>query len=187
MKILKLFLPLLSMLTFSISGLAKNIVEFETIYGNITMEVYPEEAPKTVANFLEYVEDDTYRGTIFHRVIPGFMIQGGGLDLGLKPVENRGPIEIESDNGLVNDRGTVAMARTGDPNSATNQFFINLVDNSFLNFRDTTSLGYGYTVFGKVTSGMDVVDAIAKLETHTVGSYSDVPVEPVVIKSVSIK
>ncbi len=183
----RLLLPMLAMTMIASVGLAKDMVTFETLYGNITVEVYPEKAPVTVANFMSYVEDGSYKGTIFHRVIPGFMIQGGGLDLGLKPKPTRAPIKIESNNGLKNLRGTIAMARTGDPNSATNQFFINLVDNSFLDFKDETALGYGYTVFGKVTSGMDVVDAIAKMKTRSVGSRQNVPVEPIVIKNVTFK
>ncbi len=181
----RLLLPMLAMTMIASVGLAKDMVTFETLYGNITVEVYPEKAPVTVANFMSYVEDGSYKGTIFHRVIPGFMIQGGGLDLGLRPKSTRAPIKIESNNGLKNLRGTIAMARTGDPNSATNQFFINLVDNSFLDFKDETALGYGYTVFGKVTAGMDVVDAIAKAKTTNVGSRQNVPVEPIVIKNVT--
>ncbi len=181
----RLLLPMLAMTMIASVGLAKDMVTFETLYGNITVEVYPEKAPVTVANFMSYVEDGSYKGTIFHRVIPGFMIQGGGLDLGLRPKPTRAPIKIESNNGLKNLRGTIAMARTGDPNSATNQFFINLVDNSFLDFKDETALGYGYTVFGKVTAGMDVVDAIAKAKTTNVGSRQNVPVEPIVIKNVT--
>lgn len=186
MKKAALLLPLLVMSMAATVGFGKDMVTFETMYGNITMELYPEKSPVTVANFLGYVEDGTYKGTIFHRVIPGFMIQGGGLDLGLKPKPTKAPIKIESNNGLKNDRGTVAMARTGDPNSATNQFFINLVDNDFLNFKDETALGYGYTVFGRVTDGMDVVDRIAKMKTSSVGARQNVPVEPIVIKSVKL-
>jgi peptidyl-prolyl cis-trans isomerase A (cyclophilin A) len=162
-------------------------VLIKTSEGEIVVELYPDKAPKSVANFLQYVDDDHYDGTIFHRVISGFMIQGGGFgadfyDGNLQTRKTRAPIEIESNNGLKNDRGTIAMARTGDPNSATSQFYINVVDNDSLNYPGHD--GYGYTVFGRVIEGMDVVDRIRKVPTGTVGPFRDVPREPVLIESV---
>ncbi len=161
-------------------------VVMHTSKGDITLELYPEQAPKSVENFLRYVREGAYSGSIFHRVIKGFMIQGGGFgkDLQKLPVAHP-PIENEADNGLRNQRGTIAMARTSDPNSATNQFFINTVDNDFLNFTSRTPQGWGYAVFGKVVEGMDVVDAIAKSKTGARGPFrSDVPEETVEIVSV---
>ena len=156
-------------------------VELRTSLGAITLELYPERAPLTVKNFLQYVEDGFYNGTIFHRVIDGFMIQGGGFarDLNAKPT--RPPIPIESQNGLRNEIGTIAMARTRDPNSATAQFFINVVNNEDLNHPKPD--GHGYTVFGKVIRGMEVVDQTAKVPTETRASHQNVPVKPVVIES----
>ena len=161
-------------------------VEFDTTAGKIVVELNPEAAPKTVANFLDYVKAKHYDGTQFHRVIPGFMIQGGGFtaDFQQKPTKPPVPIEAEQSSkaGLLNTPGTIAMARTGDPNSATAQFFINVNDNKPLNFRSPDARGYGYTVFGKVVSGMDVVDKIAKGATGAGGPFgSDVPVEKVII------
>jgi cyclophilin family peptidyl-prolyl cis-trans isomerase len=161
-------------------------VEFDTTAGKIRMELYPDAAPKTVANFLDYVKARHYDGTQFHRVIPGFMIQGGGFtpDFMQKPTKPAIAIESEQSSkaGLLNVPGTVAMARTGDPNSATAQFFINVADNKFLNFRSADPQGYGYTVFGKVTEGMDVVDKIAKAPTGGGGPFpKDVPVQKVII------
>ena len=161
-------------------------VEFDTTAGKIVVELNPEAAPKTVANFLDYVKAKHYDGTQFHRVIPGFMIQGGGFtaDFQQKPTKPPVPIEAEQSSkaGLLNTPGTIAMARTGDPNSATAQFFINVNDNKPLNFRSPDARGYGYTVFGKVVSGMDVVDKIAKGATGAAGPFgSDVPVEKVII------
>lgn len=163
-------------------------VLIETSEGSIVVELYPDKAPKSVANFLQYVDDKHYNGTIFHRVISGFMIQGGGFgedfyEGRLQTRKTREPIEIESRNGLKNDRGTIAMARTADPNSATAQFYINVVDNSSLNYPGHD--GHGYTVFGKVVKGMDVVDAIRKVPTTTLGPFQDVPEQPVRIESVS--
>lgn len=155
-------------------------VVFATSMGDITIELNPDKAPITVENFLEYVDAHFYDGTIFHRVIPGFMIQGGGLTPEMKQKQNRPPIENEADNGLKNERGTVSMARTQDVNSATSQFFINLADNTFLNHGVR---GFGYAVFGKVTEGMDIVDKIAQAPTGNIGMHRDVPVEPVIIKS----
>jgi peptidyl-prolyl cis-trans isomerase B (cyclophilin B) len=157
-------------------------VVLETTLGDITIELNPGKAPATVKNFLEYVDSGFYDGTIFHRVIKGFMIQGGGLTESMNDKSTREPIGNEADNGLKNDRGTIAMARTGYPHSATAQFFINTVDNAFLNFRSKTTEGYGYCVFGKVVKGMDVVDAIEKVQTVNRAGHQDVPMNPVIIK-----
>jgi len=159
-------------------------VEFRTSLGSIRIELYPAKAPKTVENFLKYVRDGHYDGTIFHRVIPNFMIQGGGFtpDMGQKPT--RPPIPIESKNGLKNDLGTIAMARTSDPNSATAQFFINVNDNAFLNYPGQD--GNGYTVFGKVVDGMDVVNKIVAVPTGNRGGHQNVPVQPVLIESAKV-
>ena len=161
------------------------VVLLETTSGDILVELYPDKAPETVANFLKYVDDGFYNNTIFHRVIPGFMIQGGGLTARMQQKDTSAPIKNEADNGLKNDRGTLAMARTMDPHSATAQFFINLVDNDFLNFQAPSGNGWGYCVFGRVTEGMDVVDKIAKVKTTTVGMYQDVPSDLVVITGAS--
>ena len=161
------------------------VVLLETTTGDILVELYPDKAPETVANFLKYVDDGFYNNTIFHRVIPGFMIQGGGLTARMQQKDTSAPIKNEADNGLKNDRGTIAMARTRDPHSATAQFFINLVDNDFLNFQAPSGNGWGYCVFGRVTEGMDVVDKIAKVKTTTVGMYQDVPSDLVVITGAS--
>ena len=166
-------------------------VEFDTTAGKIRVELYPDAAPKTVANFLDYVKAKHYDGTQFHRVIGGFMIQGGGFTPDFKQKPTKPPVAIESEQsskaGLLNVPGTLAMARTADPNSATEQFFINVGDNKFLNFREPTMQGYGYTVFGKVVSGMDVVDKIAKAPTGAGGPFpKDVPTEPVIIKQAVI-
>ncbi len=158
----------------------------KTNIGEIKLELYPDKAPVTVENFVSYIKDDFYNGLIFHRVINGFMIQGGGFDENLLQKETKAPIKIESDNGLKNMRGTLAMARTNDPNSATSQFFINLVDNNFLNFRSPDVTGYGYAVFGKVTDGMDVVDKIATVPTGSFGYMQDVPKYLIQIESVEI-
>jgi peptidyl-prolyl cis-trans isomerase A (cyclophilin A) len=159
-------------------------VLLKTSKGDITLELYADKAPVTVKNFLDYVDAKFYDGLIFHRVIKGFMIQGGGLTADFSTRESRSPIKNEAGNGLKNDRGTVAMARTGEVNSATGQFFINHANNDFLNHRDNTVEGYGYCVFGKVTAGMDVVDAIATTPTVTVHGMSDVPRETVTIISI---
>ena len=178
--------------TFAVPALAANPqVEFDTTAGKIRVELYPDAAPKTVANFLDYVKAKHYDGTQFHRVIGGFMIQGGGFTTDFKQKPTKPPIAIESEQsskaGLLNVPGTLAMARTSDPNSATAQFFINVADNKFLNFREPTMQGYGYTVFGKVVSGMDVVDKIAKAPTGAAGPFpKDVPTEPVIIKQAVI-
>ncbi len=157
----------------------------ETTFGNITVELDADKAPVTVANFMAYVEDGFYDGTLFHRVIPNFMIQGGGFENGMTQKPTKAPIEIEANNGLSNDRGTIAMARTNDPNSATSQFFINHRDNTFLNHTAPTPQGWGYTVFGKVTEGMDVVDKIAAVATGNQAGHADVPLEPVIINKVT--
>lgn len=156
-------------------------VVLQTGMGDITLELYPAKAPATVKNFLTYVDEKFYDGTIFHRVIRGFMIQGGGMTADMGEKATRSPIKNEADNGLKNDRGTIAMARTQVPDSATAQFFINARDNTFLNFRAKTMEGYGYCVFGKVIKGMDVVDAIEAVPTGNKGFYQDVPLKPVVI------
>ena len=161
-------------------------VKLATNRGDIVLELDAAKAPKTVENFLAYVESGHYDGTIFHRVIDGFMIQGGGLTADMKQKPTRAPIPNEADNGLKNLRGTVAMARTQDPNSATAQFFINVADNDFLDYRAPTVQGWGYCVFGKVVQGMDVVDAIKSVKTGAVGPYRDVPLEPVVIEHAEV-
>jgi cyclophilin family peptidyl-prolyl cis-trans isomerase len=161
-------------------------VALDTTKGKIVIELYADKAPKTVKNFLAYVKAGHYNGTIFHRVIPGFMIQGGGFTPDLKEKPTRAPIPNEADNRVLNQRGTVAMARTPDPNSASAQFFINVANNASLNFRSKTPEGWGYAVFGNVVEGMDVVDAIVAVPTTTKGPYGDVPVEPVVIRKATV-
>ena len=156
-------------------------VELETTMGNIVIELNQEKAPNTVANFLEYVKSGHYDGTIFHRVIDGFMIQGGGMDANMKEKSTNAPIQNEADNGLKNEVGTIAMARTSDPHSATAKFFINVKDNSFLNFSGKNPQGWGYAVFGKVTEGMDIVNKIKGVPTGKYGFHADVPTTPVVI------
>ena len=158
------------------------MIRFTTNFGVIDIELDREHAPVTCANFEEYVKSGFYNGTIFHRVISGFMIQGGGFEQGMKQKPTREPIENEAVNGLKNDRYTIAMARTSDPHSATAQFFINVNDNSFLNHTAPTPNGWGYAVFGKVVAGQDVVDKIAHVRTGTFGFYGDVPLEDVVIE-----
>ena len=159
-------------------------VLLKTTDGDIKVELYPEQAPKTVANFLDYVKSSQYSGTIFHRVIKGFMIQGGGYTASFAEKPTRAPIPLESRNGLKNMAGTIAMARTSDPNSATDQFFINTVDNAGLDYPNPD--GNGYAVFGKVVSGMDVVKKIEATPTTTRGSMSDVPQQPIVIQSATV-
>ncbi len=158
-------------------------VEMETTKGKIVIELFAEKAPDTVKNFLSYVDAKFYDGTIFHRVIPNFMIQGGGFTSDMKKKSTNAPIKNEADNGLKNDRGTIAMARTGDPHSATAQFFINTVNNDFLNYKSKTQQGWGYAVFGKVTAGMDVVDAISSVKTVTRGMYRDIPADMIEIRN----
>ena len=159
-------------------------VEFTTTLGAFVVQLDPQRAPKTVANFLDYVKAGFYKGTIFHRVIPGFMVQGGGFTPDMEQKPTRAPIPLESQNGLRNLRGTIAMARTANPNSATSQFFINVVDNASLDYPKPD--GYGYAVFGKIVSGMDVVDKIVAQPTHNVGPYQNVPVKPVVIEAAKL-
>ena len=154
--------------------------------GTITLALDDEKAPETVANFVQYAKDGHYDGTIFHRVIDGFMIQGGGFTRDMNQKETRGPIRNEAMNGLKNRRGTIAMARTMVVDSATSQFFINLVDNDFLDFQSPTPQGFGYAVFGEVTDGMNVVDQIAKVKTGFAGPHQNVPEEPIVIKKVTV-
>jgi peptidyl-prolyl cis-trans isomerase B (cyclophilin B) len=154
--------------------------------GAIVIELNEEKAPKTVENFLNYVKSGQYDGTIFHRIIDGFMIQGGGMDAEMNEKPTNAPVENEADNGLKNDKGTIAMARTQDPHSATSQFFINVKDNDFLNHSGKNMQGWGYTVFGKVTSGMDVIEKMRSVPTGRFGMHADVPKEPVVINSATI-
>jgi len=161
-------------------------VKIETTMGNIVMELYPEKAPITVENFLTYVKDDFFAETIFHRVIPNFMVQGGGMLEDMSQKTTRDAIKIEADNGLANDRGTVAMARTMIPDSATAQFFINVKDNAFLNHTAPTDQGWGYCVFGKVLEGMDVVDSIVAVPTTVKAGHSDVPVDSIIITKASV-
>ena len=161
-------------------------IQMRTTKGDLTLELDADAAPVSVKNFLEYANDGFYDGTIFHRVIKGFMVQGGGLDKEMKSKPNNDAIINEAANGLKNDRGTLAMARTSDPDSATSQFFINHKDNDFLNFRGPSPDQIGYAVFGKVAEGMDVVDAIAEVKTTRNGYHDDVPVEPVEILSVTV-
>ena len=170
------------------SALASNPeVELKTSMGTITLELYPDKAPRTVENFLQYVKDGHFKGTIFHRVINGFMVQGGGFSTDYAQKKTRPPVANEANNGLKNDVGTVAMARTSDPQSATAQFFINHKNNDFLNYSAPTPQGWGYTVFGKVVKGMDVVNKIAAVETGPMGPFaSDVPRKPVVIEDAKI-
>jgi peptidyl-prolyl cis-trans isomerase B (cyclophilin B) len=162
------------------------MITLHTNYGDITLELDFDKAPKTAANFKQYAEDGFYSGTIFHRVIDGFMVQGGGMDENMSQKETRAPIENEADNGLKNLAGTVAMARTNDPHSASSQFFINVQDNDFLNHSGKNAQGWGYCVFGKVTDGMDVVEKIRKVKTGSKGMHQDVPVESVMIESVTV-
>lgn len=161
-------------------------VLIETSKGNITIELDAENAPISTENFIAYVKDGFYDGTIFHRVIPNFMVQGGGMNPDMSEKPNKGKIQNEANNGLTNDRGTLAMARTPDPHSASSQFFINVADNTFLNFKGETPQGWGYAVFGKVTEGMEVVDAIVSVKTGSHGGHQDVPVEPVTMDKVTV-
>jgi peptidyl-prolyl cis-trans isomerase B (cyclophilin B) len=162
------------------------VVLMQTSMGEITLELNSEKAPITVENFLGYVKDGFFDGTIFHRVIANFMVQGGGMTADMKEKKNKSPIKNEADNGLDNVRGSLAMARTQVVDSATSQFFINMVDNDFLNHTAKTSAGYGYAVFAKVTEGMNVVDEIGKVKTGNKGHHQDVPVDAVVIEKVSL-
>lgn len=166
--------------------MANPLVLLETSSGDILIELFADKAPKTVENFLAYVNEGFYNNTIFHRVIKGFMIQGGGMTMKMAEKDTHAPIENEAANGLKNVRGAVAMARTPDPHSATAQFFINTVDNAFLDHTSPDAEGYGYCVFGQVTEGMDTVDKIEKVKTRTVGVHSDVPADMVLITSAGL-
>jgi cyclophilin family peptidyl-prolyl cis-trans isomerase len=188
MKYMNIMLVSLMLLVgVSVHAVATTQVEFETSVGNFVVEVYPDKAPKTVENFLKYVNDGFYNNTIFHRVISRFMIQGGGFERDLNEKETRAPIVNESNNGLLNQTGTIAMARTPDPNSATSQFFINLAENQFLNYTSPEPELVGYCVFGKVVSGMEVVHKIGIVPTGNSRGFSDVPIRPIVIKQAKVK
>lgn len=162
------------------------MITLHTTHGDIVIELDFEKAPKTAANFKQYAEEGFYDGTIFHRVIDGFMIQGGGMTADMEQKKTRAPIENEADNGLKNVVGSLAMARTNDPHSATAQFFINVKDNSFLNHTSKSAQGWGYCVFGKVTSGMNVVEKIKGVKTGSKGFHQDVPLDPIVIEKVTV-
>ena len=175
------------LLSSAVAIAANPQVELKTNVGIITVELFPDKAPQTVKNFLEYVQRDFYKGTVFHRVIPGFMIQGGGFSQDFTQKPTRDPVQNEAANGLKNETGTIAMARTPNPHSATAQFFINVADNVFLNHTAPTARGYGYAVFGKVAKGMDVVNKIAQLATGPGGPFpQDVPQQEVVIQDVRL-
>lgn len=163
------------------------MVELQTNHGNIRIELDTEHAPKSSENFLAYVRSGHFDGTVFHRVIDGFMIQGGGMDENMNQKKTNAPVKNEANNGLKNDVGTVAMARTMDPHSATAQFFINVKNNDFLNFKSETPQGWGYCVFGKVSDGMDVVNKIKGLKTGSKAGHQDVPLESIIIQSVTVK
>jgi cyclophilin family peptidyl-prolyl cis-trans isomerase len=167
-------------------AMAGPMLEMKTSMGTMTIELYPEKAPKTVENFLQYVKDGFFKGTIFHRVIPGFMVQGGGFTADFQQKDTREPVRNEADNGLKNLRGTLAMARTQNPHSATAQFFVNVADNAFLDHTAPNSRGWGYAVFGKVVKGLDVVDAIVAVPAGDRGPHQNVPNTPVVIEDVRI-
>lgn len=172
-------------LLFSLAAQAANPqVEMKTSQGTLIIELYPDQAPKSVANFLQYVKDDFYKGTIFHRVIDGFMIQGGGFTAGMKEKTTRAPIPNEAKSGVKNEAGTLAMARTSDPHSATAQFFINLENNAALDYPGSD--GWGYAAFGKVIQGFDVVQKIGKTATGNSGFYQNVPTTPIVIESIRL-
>ncbi|MDA9982660.1 peptidylprolyl isomerase [Gammaproteobacteria bacterium] len=162
------------------------MIKMTTNFGVIEIELFTEQAPNTTANFTQYVNDGFFDGLIFHRVIPNFMIQGGGFEPGMKQKSPKAPIQNEADNGLKNERGTLSMARTNDPHSATSQFFISVKDNAFLDFKSKDASGWGYTVFAKVVSGMDVVDSIAQTPTGNSGGHGDVPLEDVVIEKAEV-
>jgi len=160
-------------------------LDLKTSLGTMRLELYPAKAPKTVANFLQYVDDGFYADTIFHRVIENFVIQGGGFTADMNQKKTKAPIPNEADNGLKNVKGSISMARTNDPNSATTQFFVSLADNDFLNHRGKTADQWGYAVFGQLIGGMDVLEKIGKIKTGRAGGHSDVPVEPVVLQAVT--
>lgn len=178
-----LVLAVMLMVFFAMEALAANpVVVLETSEGTMMLMLDEDKAPVSVANFLKYVDSGFYNGTIFHRVIDGFMIQGGGFDMTMMQKPAGASIMNEANNGLENKRGTIAMARTSDPHSASSQFFINHADNSFLNYKSKTEQGWGYTVFGRVIRGLEVVDKIAKVKTGHQGGMGDVPLAPIVIK-----
>ena len=168
------------------AALAQDKVVFDTNHGEMTIELYPDQAPISVENFLKYVNDGFYTGLIFHRVIPGFVIQGGGFEPGMKKRQTREPIQNEADNGLRNVRYSLSLARTSDPHSATSQFFINLADNASLD-KSNAPDGWGYAVFGKVVAGQEVVDRIAAVGTGQRGPYGDVPLEDIVVKQAKVQ
>ncbi len=168
------------------STMSNPTIKFETSLGDFTAELYADKAPKSVENFLSYVNAGFYDGTIYHRVIAGFMIQGGGMNPDMSEKSNNAPIENEADNGLKNDEYTLAMARTNDPHSATSQFFINAKNNDFLNHSSKTAQGWGYAVFGKVTEGTDIVKKIEAVKTGNHGQHGDVPLEAVVMNKVTV-
>lgn len=184
---LRSIVAVLALLVSIHAGAANPQVEMKTSLGTIVLELYPDKAPLTVENFLQYVKDGHYKGTLFHRVIPGFMIQGGGFGPDFKQKATRSPVKNEAANELKNATGTISMARTSDPHSATAQFFINVADNVVLDFRFPTQEGYGYTVFGKVVKGMDVVQRIVQVPTGPgPAPHANVPVKPVVIESAKV-
>ncbi|MBN8440831.1 MAG: peptidyl-prolyl cis-trans isomerase [Thauera sp.] len=181
----KQFLAFAALASLALSAIAANpMVELRTSKGDLVVELFADKAPKSAENFVRYVKDGHYNGTIFHRVIDGFMVQGGGFDAAMNQKPTRAPIDNEAKNGLKNEPGTLAMARTADPHSASSQFFINLVPNTFLDYPSRD--GWGYAVFGKVVKGMDVVEKIAKVQTKNLGPHQNVPAEPVVIESARI-
>jgi cyclophilin family peptidyl-prolyl cis-trans isomerase len=186
LNLLKLWFLVVYFLVNTTQALAATRVEFQTTQGNFTIEVYADKAPKTVANFLQYVKDGFYENTIFHRVISHFMIQGGGFERDMTEKATRAPIPNESNNGLLNETGTIATARTADPDSATAQFFININDNQFLNYVSPDPEQIGYCVFGKVISGMEVIQKIGITPTTSIGRNADVPIKPITIKSVKV-
>jgi cyclophilin family peptidyl-prolyl cis-trans isomerase len=184
---IKSLLIAIALLASTVAQAANPTVELKTSMGTMVLELYPDKAPETVKNFLAYVRSGFYNGTIFHRVIDGFMIQGGGYDANFNQKPTRPPIRNEAANGLKNDIYTVAMARTGDPHSATAQFFVNVTDNHFLDYHSPDVMGYGYCVFGKVIRGQNVVTKIAKVETGASGPFgSDAPLNPVLIEKVRV-
>lgn len=161
-------------------------IKIETTMGDITLELDAKNAPISTENFLSYAKEGFYDGTIFHRIIPNFMVQGGGMKPDMSEKETKATIKNEANNGLLNDRGTVAMARTNEPHSASSQFFVNVKDNAFLNFKSEDMQGWGYAVFGKVTDGMDIVDKIVAMERGNMGYHQDVPTESIIMNKVSI-
>lgn len=184
---MKKFMLSLFMMYASLTCLATTIAQIETNQGVIEVSLNKKKAPQTVANFVNYAKSGFYNGTVFHRIIDGFMIQGGGFTEKMQQKPTQKPIKNEANNGLKNKIGSIAMARTSDPHSASSQFFINTVNNDFLDYKSPTPQGWGYTVFGKVTSGMEVVQRISKAKTGMVKGMTDVPLTPVIIKKITIK